>query len=49
MNEYDSSRMFDMVKSIGYERSNNLDEKIDCTLLILATSERKLPTKYFMK
>ena len=49
MNEYDSSRMFDMVKSIGYERSNNLDEKIDCFVINTCHIREKLPTKYFMK
>ena len=32
MNEYDSNRIFDSVKKIGYQKSENLDEA-DCYLL----------------
>ena len=32
MNEYDSNRIFDSVKKIGYQKSDNLDEA-DCYLL----------------
>ena len=47
MNEYDSSRMFDMVKSIGYERSNNLDEKIDCFVINTCHIREKATDKVF--
>ncbi len=32
MNEYDSNRIFDSVKKIGYQKSENLEEA-DCYLL----------------
>ena len=32
MNEYDSNRIFDSVKKIGYQKSDNLEEA-DCYLL----------------
>ena len=32
MNEYDSNRIFDSVKKIGYQKSKNLEEA-DCYLL----------------
>ena len=32
MNEYDSNRIFDSVKKIGYQKSENLEEA-DCCLL----------------
>ena len=32
MNEYDSNRIFDIVKKIGFQKTNNLEET-DCYLL----------------
>ena len=34
MNEYDSNRIFDSVKKIGYQKSENLEEA-DCYLSLI--------------
>ena len=36
MNEYDSNRIFDTVKKIGYNKTN-IYEEANCYVLILAT------------
>ena len=42
MNEYDSNRIFDSVKKIGYQKSENLEEA-DCYLSVSYT-HLTLPT-----
>ena len=36
MNEYDSSRIYDTVKKIGYEKTDNYEDA-NCYFLILVT------------
>ena len=31
MNEYDSNRIYDLVKKIGYKKTDNLDKKLIVT------------------
>ena len=47
MNEYDSNRIFDSVKKIGYQKSENLEEA-DCYLLNTCHIRDKAKMKKFI-
>jgi len=48
MNEYDSNRIYDSVKKIGYEKTENYEEA-NCYLLNTVTYEIKQKKKFIMK
>ena len=47
MNEYDSNRLSDLVKKVGYQRTKDL-ENIDCYILNTCHIREKLLKKYIM-
>ena len=46
MNEYDSNRIFDLTKKIGYQQSNDLNE-IDCYILNTCHIREKATEKVY--
>ena len=46
MNEYDSNRIYDLVKKIGYKKTDNLD-KTDCYVLNTCHIREKATEKVY--